>query len=169
MKHNEYIISVFTENHAGVLNRITAVFLRRRINIESIKVTETAEKGISIITIIAFSEEEIIRQVVNRIQRIVDVLRAEYRTIDRVISQEIALYKVSPHILEEGRLERILQNHAIRVIKTDPRYVVIEKIGPRKCIDALANDLRREELLLFMSRSGSVILYDEEEGNINLS
>ena len=39
------VISAFTENHAGVLNRITSVFLRRKINIESIKVSESSEIG----------------------------------------------------------------------------------------------------------------------------
>ena len=38
METKEYIVSAFTENAVGVLIRITAAFMRRKVNIESIKV-----------------------------------------------------------------------------------------------------------------------------------
>ncbi|MFQ8826812.1 MAG: hypothetical protein ACLR76_04550 [Alistipes sp.] len=38
----EYIVIAFTENQIGVLNRITALYLRRKINIESLKVSESS-------------------------------------------------------------------------------------------------------------------------------
>ena len=43
----EYIVIAFTENQIGVLNRITGLYLRRKINIESLKVSESSIKGIS--------------------------------------------------------------------------------------------------------------------------
>ena len=50
----EYIVIAFTENQIGVLNRITALYLRRKINIESLKVSESSIKGISMFVISAF-------------------------------------------------------------------------------------------------------------------
>ena len=46
----EYIVIAFTENQIGVLNRITALYLRRKINIESLKVSESSIKGISMLS-----------------------------------------------------------------------------------------------------------------------
>ena len=43
----EFIITIFSENHIGLLNRITINFTRRKINIESLTVSESALKGIS--------------------------------------------------------------------------------------------------------------------------
>lgn len=40
-----YTISVFTENNIGLLNRLTIIFTRRRINIESLTVSETEKKA----------------------------------------------------------------------------------------------------------------------------
>ena len=50
--NQEFIISAFTENHIGLLNRITIIFTRRKINIESLTVSESALAGISKFTIV---------------------------------------------------------------------------------------------------------------------
>ena len=41
-----YTLQVYTENIAGVLNQITAVFTRRQINIESLNVSPSSIKGV---------------------------------------------------------------------------------------------------------------------------
>ena len=51
-----YTISIFTTNTVGLLNRITIVFTRRRLNIESLTVCETERKGVSRFTIVLKSE-----------------------------------------------------------------------------------------------------------------
>ena len=73
----EYVISVFSENQAGVLNRLTTVFVRRKINIESLKVSETSKPGISKFTITARVPEEGIGLLVHQIEKIVEVFKAE--------------------------------------------------------------------------------------------
>ena len=43
-----YTIIVHSENIAGLLNQVTAVFTRRQINIESLNVSASSIKGINI-------------------------------------------------------------------------------------------------------------------------
>lgn len=81
-KNRAYIVSVFSENQAGVLNRITSVFLRRKINIESLKVSETSVKGISMFTIEASTSESVMPLLVCQIEKIIEVIRAEYCPAD---------------------------------------------------------------------------------------
>lgn len=47
----QYTICVYGENAVGLLNKITILFTRRRINIESLTVSETVRKGVSRFTI----------------------------------------------------------------------------------------------------------------------
>ncbi len=54
----EYIITVFSENHIGLLTRITIVFTRRKVNIESLTVSESAIPGVFKFTIVIKSTEE---------------------------------------------------------------------------------------------------------------
>jgi acetolactate synthase-1/3 small subunit len=77
-KGKEYVISIYSENQAGVLNRITTVFVRRKINIESLRVSETSKPGISKFTISAFIPEGGVDLLVHQIEKIVEVFKAEY-------------------------------------------------------------------------------------------
>lgn len=92
-RHNtnnqEYVITVFTENSVGVLGRITSIFTRRKINIESLIVAETHHKGISKFTIIAFSDEESMKKVKKHIERIVEVLKADFNDSHKDVDEEL--------------------------------------------------------------------------------
>ena len=45
MEKTLYTLLVYSENIAGILNQITAVFTRRQVNIESLNVSASSIKG----------------------------------------------------------------------------------------------------------------------------
>ena len=98
----EYIVIAFTENQIGVLNRITALYLRRKINIESLKVSESSIRGISMFVISAFTTRETIDKLVKQLRNIIDVIQVEYYSNEELITQEIALYKITSKIFRES-------------------------------------------------------------------
>ncbi len=168
MENKEYIISVFSENQTGVLNRITAVFLRRKINIESLKVSETSIKGISMFTIVASTTEETVGHVVRHIEKIVDVIRAEYQTADEMITQEIALYKIDSSILKNGKLDLVTRKYNARIVEANREYTVVEMTGYRKETEAFRDELEELGLLMQYTRSGTVALHrDSMEETLN--
>ena len=123
----EYIVIAFTENQIGVLNRITALYLRRKINIESLKVSESSMKGISMFVISAFTTQEVIDKLVKQLRNIVEVIQVEYYANEELITQEIALYKLSSKIVREtGMVDRIIRSWNARIIEMNPAYVVVE-------------------------------------------
>ncbi|MCC8020191.1 MAG: acetolactate synthase small subunit [Rikenellaceae bacterium] len=158
--NREYIVIAFTENQIGVLNRITVCYLRRKINIESLKVSESSIKGISMFVISAFTTQEIIDKVTKQIRNIIDVIDVSYYTPDELITQEIALYKISAKYLGgNGRIDAFSRGMMARMIEFNPSYVVMEKTGTREEIDELRDKLDREGVLLEFTRSGSVVLH----------
>ncbi len=62
---NVFNISIFTENSVGMLNRITIIFTRRHINIESITASESELEGIHRYTIVVKEQEEVVSKVVS--------------------------------------------------------------------------------------------------------
>jgi len=98
----EYIITVYSENHIGLLTRITIVFTRRKVNIESLTVSESAIPGVFKFTIVIKASKELTIKIVNQIEKQIDVLKAFYHTNDEMIYQEIALYKVPTESLYEN-------------------------------------------------------------------
>ena len=96
----QFTISIFTENKVGLLHRVTIIFTRRHINIESITASESEVKGIYRYTIVVFETRESVEKLVKRIEKQVDVFRAFYHTTDEIIHQEIALYKIATSSLQ---------------------------------------------------------------------
>ncbi len=165
MENKEYIISVFTENHPGILFRIASVFLKRKINIETFKVSDSPVKGISLFTIVVFVEEAMARTLVRQINKIVDVLKAGYYTAEGQLSQEVALFKVRKEIFRGDTVEQIARKHPFRMLQMNGEYVVLRKSGYKEEIDAMRDELKERGLLMELSRSGSIILHREMIGN----
>ena len=96
-----YTLIVFSENFAGLLNQVTAVFTRRQVNIESLNVSASSIKGVHKYTITCWSTEEQIQVITKQIEKRIDVLQAHYFTDDEIFIQEVALYKLAtPKVLE---------------------------------------------------------------------
>ena len=89
-----FTISIFTENHVGLLTRITIILTRRHINIESIAASESWISGIHKYTIVVNLDEESVKKLVKQIDKQVEVVKAVYHTDDNIIYREIALYKL---------------------------------------------------------------------------
>lgn len=158
MKEQEYTITVFTENYVGLLNRITIIFTRRHINIESLTVSSSEIPGIHRFTIVVNIREEMVKKVVKQINKEVEVLRASYYLNDQVIFQEIALYKVPTEALANGDdVEQIIRRNNARILAVEPEYVVIEKTGHKEETHELFKQLEPFGILQFV-RSGRVAI-----------
>jgi acetolactate synthase-1/3 small subunit len=154
----EYIITVFSENHIGLLNRITIVFTRRKINIDSLTVSESAIAGVFKFTIVINETADRVQRVVGQLEKVVDVLKVFANTNDQMISQEIALYKVSTEFLfDSDQIEKIIRNSGARILEITRDYVVIEKTGHTTETQQLFNDLSPFGVTQFI-RSGRVAI-----------
>ncbi len=158
-----FTISAFSENHIGLLNRITIIFTRRHMNIESLTVSGSALPGIHKFTIVVNDSREKVEKVVGQIEKLVEVLRAFYHTEDEVIHQEIALYKVSTKALVEGnRIEETIRKHHARILEVRPEYTVIEMTGHKEETQELFDELNTYGLLQF-TRSGRIAVTKSEK------
>ena len=154
----EFNITVFSENHIGLLARITIVFTRRKINIESLTVSESAIAGVYKFTIVIKVSEDQVKKVVSQIEKIVDVLKAFYHTNDELIYQEIALYKVPTEALyDSDQIENIVRNSGARILEITREFTVIEKTGHKDETQALFEQLNQFKVMQFI-RSGRVAL-----------
>ncbi|MCB0275250.1 MAG: acetolactate synthase small subunit [Calditrichaeota bacterium] len=153
-----FTISVFTENHIGLLNRITIIFTRRHINIESITASESEVEGIHRFTIAVVENRELVEKVVKQIEKQVEVLKAFFNTEEEIFYQEIALYKIPTNALGNGvSMESLVREHRARVLSMEEEFVIIEKTGHKEETQALLEELRPLGVLEFV-RSGRVAI-----------
>lgn len=154
----EFTLSVLTEDKTGLLNQITIIFSRRKINISSLNVSTTEVRGVSRFTIVVTTSRETINKVVKQIRKLVDVLGAFVYDEDQVYYQEIALYKVPTKIFLDGnKIETLVRNHGARILVIEEDHIVIEKTGHKQDTHALYEELEPFGLLEF-ARSGRVAI-----------
>lgn len=160
----DFTITVYTENHVGLLNRITIVFTKRKVNIESITVSQSETEGVHRFTIVIFEDEETVNKIVKQIEKLVDVLRAYYHEADQIIHQEIALYKVPTKVFAHGgKAEQIVRAHNARVLTMEKEFTVIEKTGYHEETKSLFEDLEPFGIIEF-SQSGRIAVSKTEKG-----
>lgn len=164
MQKQEFTITVYTENHVGLLHRITIIFTRRKVNIESITVSESEIDGIHRYTIAITEYEETVSKIVKQIEKQVEVLKAIFYKNKEVVQQELALYKIPTESLTDGiEMERIVRQHNARFLTIEKLFVVIEKSGFRRETKALFDDLEPFGINEFV-RSGRIAVSREELG-----
>lgn len=153
-----FTISVFTEDIVGLLNRVTIIFTRRKINIESIAASESEVESIHRYTIVITEDEELVKKVVLQLEKQVEVVKAVYHEDSEIVYQEIALYKIPTEALVAGgKAEKIVRKHYARVLSVETNFSVIEKTGHKEETQALFDELEPFGLLEFV-RSGRVAI-----------
>ena len=156
MEQTLYTITVFTENRVGLLNQISIIFTRRKINIESLSVSPSSIKGVHKFTITAYTDLDTIQKLTKQIETRIDVLRAYFYTDDEIVYQEIALFKVpTEKLLAEKNLEAIIRRNNARILEITPTYTVVEKTGHSDETEALFNEFNVYGISQFV-RSGRV-------------
>lgn len=154
----EFTISLFTEDHIGILGQITIILTRRQINIDSITASESAVKGIQLLTIVVKTSNEMVQKVARQMEKLVDVMKVFVHTSDQIIYQEIALYKVTTKGLMSGNvIDNIVRTHHARILEVSPEYIVLEKTGHKNEITELLAQLEPYGVLQFV-RSGRVAI-----------
>ena len=153
----EYTLSVLTENKAGLLNHITIIFNRRKINIDSLNVSTTEVKGVSRFTIVVKSNKEKIIKILNQINKLIDVLGAFLYEEDETYYQEIALYKLSTKIFLKGdNVEKIVRKNGAKILIIEEDHTIIQKTGTKSETQKLYNELEKFGSILEFVRSGRV-------------
>src|SRR5918995_6865164 len=161
MSKPEYTITVYTENHIGLLNRIAIIFTRRKINIDSLNTSPSEVPGIHRFTIVINELEEVVKKLVRQIEKQVEVLKVYYNTNDEIVWQEMALYKVpTDEIAEKVKVERLLRKYGARAVVIRKDYTIFEATGQREETDKLVKVLEPYGLIEFVRSARVAIIKD---------
>lgn len=157
-----HTISVFTENSPGVLHRLTVLFTRRKLNIETLTVSETERKGISRFTIVVKCEDDIIEKVTKQIARIIEVLDVSVHRNRDLIFKEIAFFKVAANIPEKRtEIDEIASRYGASMVHISAESFVLEKTGSEDEVCSLYRLLEPFGIQEFV-RSGRIAITRDE-------
>lgn len=152
-----YTIIVHSENIAGILNQITAVFTRRQINIESLNVSASSIKGVHKYTITCWTTPDVIDKVVTQIEKKIDVIQAHYFTDKEIFQREVAMYKVAtPEFQANPEASKVIRRYSAHIVEVNPTFSIVEMVGISDDITSLYQELKQLNCVLQFVRSGRI-------------
>ncbi len=164
-----YTMIIYSENFAGILNQITAVFTRRQVNIESLNVCASSTPGVHKYTITCYTTEDMAVMLTKQIEKKIDVLKADYFTDDEIFILEACLLKVNTTMmLENPDVSRIVRMHGARIVEVNPTYSIIEKKGMTEDILQLFERLNELGVVLQFVRSGRIAVTKSKVERLDL-
>lgn len=138
----QYTITVFTENHPGLLSRIANVFTRRKLNIESLTVSRSRYEGVHRFNILLRISDDQADKLVKQIEKQVEVYKAFARKEDKVFAHKTLLFKISTDkLLELPEMENIIKEYDVRLMEARPDYSYFEKTGEDQEISSMMDKL----------------------------
>lgn len=164
-----YTLLVYSENIAGVLNQITAVFTRRQVNIESLNVSASSIEGIHKYTITAWSDEGQIIKITRQIEKKIDVVMAKYYRDEELYIRETGLYKLStPDVMANPEISRTVRRHDAFITEVNPTYVIVMKSGRTEEIMSLYHALDSFGCILQYTRSGRIAVTRSPQEEVSM-
>lgn len=157
-----FTISVYTENNIGLLNRISAIFQRRHINIESLTTSQSEIESVNRFVIVVNITEGQAKKIVKQIEKQVEAIRAYYHTDEETIYTESCMFKIKSALLfEEPQIQNIIKDSNSQIVTVNKEFFVLEKSGRRHEIESLRRDLNVFGIMQFV-RSGRISVTKSE-------
>lgn len=154
-----YTLIIYSENFAGILNQITAVFTRRQVNIESLNVCSSSTPGVHKYTITCYCKQEMAEMLTKQIEKKIDVLQANCFVDDEIFILETSLLKLStPMVLADKNISRIVRIHDARIVEVNPTYTIVEKTGVTDDVVEHFNQLNELGCVLQFVRTGRIAI-----------
>ncbi|MCQ2974046.1 MAG: acetolactate synthase small subunit [Bacteroidales bacterium] len=153
-----YTLLIYTENHIGLLNRISIIFTRHKVNIETLNTSSCMHKSLHSFVITINTTKAQAKHLCKCIEKQVEVAKAFLYREDQIIAQEVALYKISCTEKQPfSKLQNIIRTSNVRVLAVEGDFIVLEKTGTQIDTQDFLKKLKDFDVREFI-QSGRVIV-----------
>lgn len=150
-------LSVLTEDHPGVLTRLSNLISRRGYNVESLSVARTHRPGLSRFTIVVEADETSSKQMIKQLEKLVEAVEVKDLTHGPFVERRMMLVKVRASPEERHNLLQTAEVFRSRVVDVGSDAVILEVTGDAEKVEALLRTLEPFGVLE-MAGSGAVAL-----------
>jgi len=151
---------MLVDNEPGVLSRIVGLFSGRGYNIESLCVAETAESGISRLTIVTKANAPLVEQIKKQLNKLVNVVKLHELTEQEYVGREMVLIKVNAKSERRAEILRIVDIFRCKVVDVGKEHYTVEVTGDEGKLAALLS-LLRPIGIKEIARTGPIALFRE--------
>ncbi|KAK2988114.1 hypothetical protein RJ640_017446 [Escallonia rubra] len=156
-----HTISVFVGDESGIINRIAGVFARRGFNIESLAVGLNKDKAL--FTIVVSGTEKVLQQVVEQLNKLVNVLKVDDLSREPQVEREMMLVKLRADAQTRAEIMWLADIFRAKVVDVSEHTVTIEVTGDPGKMVAVQRNLSKFGIKE-LARTGKIALRREKMG-----
>lgn len=153
----KHTISVLVENHFGVLARVSGLFSARGYNIISLCVGETMDPAISRMTVVVRGDDGVLFQMMQQLNKLVDVLDVTDLTADSFVERELVLVRVQADKAQRGEVVEIANIFRANIVDVGPDSLTVEVTGAEGKVTACI-DMLRPYHIIELVRTGEIAI-----------
>ncbi len=151
-----HIIGILLQNEAGALSRVAGMFSSRGYNIESLAVAPTDDPTVSRLTLVTSGSEAVIHQIVNQLNKLVDVVNVEDMTRGEHLERELVLLKLRLEPAQRDAVRGFVVRTGGRVLDPSTESFIVELLGSEAEISGFIAELAGHGELIEVVRSGAL-------------
>ncbi|KAJ6432395.1 hypothetical protein OIU84_019606 [Salix udensis] len=140
-KMQRHTISVFVGDESGIINRIAGVFARRGYNIESLAVGLNKDKAL--FTVVVCGTEKVLRQVVEQLNKLVNVIKVEDISRDPQVERELMLIKLNADPSTRAEIMWLVDVFRAKIVDISEHSLTIEVTGDPGKMAAVQRNLSK--------------------------
>lgn len=154
---------MLVENNAGVLARVSSLFVQRGFNIDSLTVSPTENEKISRLTIMTTGDEKTFQQIIKQTGKLIETRLIFSVEPSFSLIREILLIKFAPSEADNEELERLIGIYGARVVDRTGGCLVVELTDTTQRVNGFIEDTKRFDVVE-SCRSGAIAM---ERGNVS--
>lgn len=154
---NKFVISIYVDNKAGVLTRVTSMFTRRGFNIDALTVGVTESPEYSRITLSMSGDGYAKAQMLNQLRKLYNVKKVEILDEKDALEREMLLIKVENTTDQHQLIMSCVDIFKAKIIDYSTDSLGIEVTGTSEKIDAFI-EMIRPVGIIESCRSGVIAL-----------
>ncbi len=151
-----HIIAILLQNEAGALTRVAGLFSTRGYNIESLSVAPTDDPTVSRLTLVTKGSDAVIPQIVNQLNKLVDVVNVEDMTLGEHLERELVLLKLKVRPERTDTVRGYVIRTGGRVLDPAVDGFIVELTASEAEVNTFVADLGHNAQLLEVVRSGAL-------------
>ncbi|XP_059628591.1 acetolactate synthase small subunit 2, chloroplastic-like [Cornus florida] len=160
-KVKRHTISVFVGDESGIINRIAGVFARRGYNIESLAVGLNKDRAL--FTIVVSGTEKVLQQVVEQLNKLVNVLKVEDLSREPQVERELMLIKLNVDPSNRAEIMSLVDIFRAKIVDISEHSLTIEVTGDPGKMAAVQRNLSKFGIKE-IARTGKIALRREKLG-----
>jgi acetolactate synthase-1/3 small subunit len=152
-----HTISVLTNHHPGVLQRVASLFSRRGYNIESITVGVSEQEELARMTIVAVGDHWMRDQLILQLGKLIDVIQVTPLDLEPKLARELMLIKLKTEPGQRPEIISLAETFGCHIADIGMHALVIQVAGDAEQNNALLR-LLKPYGLLELTRTGETAM-----------